>query len=41
MDVLFEAVEPGTPVTIIGALTRDNPVAQKAEPLQRPPGSRI
>jgi hypothetical protein len=41
MDVLFEAVEPGTPVTIIGALTRDNPVAHRAEPLQRLPGSRI
>ena len=41
MDVLFEAVEPGTPVTIIGALTRDNQVAHQAELFQRAPESRI
>lgn len=41
MDVLFKAVEPGTPVTIIGALTRDNQVAHQAELFQRSPESRI
>lgn len=31
MDALYEAVEQGTPVTIIGSLTKENPVAREAK----------